>query len=109
MGKNGAMETPQAPRYRVPDDIAWIDGTEIGLGEELYLTRLPIGHTVRLKDTARMVWHHAVTVHAATESVAQLVGRPPSEIEAEIKIFLGRLVASRLLYFEPAPPSNSGV
>lgn len=91
------MESLDAPRYRVPDDIAWIDGTEIGMGEELYLTRLPRGQTVLLKQTARMVWHYAVTAEALTESVAQRVGLPPKEVEAEVQGFLDQLMASGLV------------
>ncbi|WP_353081804.1 hypothetical protein [Tessaracoccus lapidicaptus] len=40
------VEQASQPRCRVPADIAWVDGTEIGLGEELYLARLPSGRTV---------------------------------------------------------------
>jgi len=47
-------------RYRVPDTIAWVDGTDFDLDADLYLTKLPSGNTVLLKDTARLIWLVAI-------------------------------------------------
>lgn len=91
------MESASAPRYRVPSDIAWIDGTEVGLGEDLYLTRLPGGATVQLKDTARMIWHAAMSSGDPTEQVASLVGRQPAEVAAEVNTFIDDLLGAALL------------
>lgn len=102
------METTDPPLYRVPDDIAWIDGTEIGLGEELYLARLPTGETLLLKDTARMVWHQAVSDPQVGERVAELVGRSPAEIHGEIDGFVQRLIDAGLLATrKPMPRKRS--
>ena len=91
------MQTPDTPRYRVPDDIAWIDGTEIGLGEELYLSQMPGGHTILLENTARMIWHIALTGSPVADQVAALVGLPPGTVGAEVERFLADLEAAGLL------------
>ncbi|MHA6509039.1 hypothetical protein [Tessaracoccus sp. Y1736] len=85
------METPDAPLYRVPDDIAWIDGTEIGLGEELYLTRLPSGETIQLKGPGRMIWLSATHDIDPIGAVAALVGRPRQELVPLIRGFMSSL------------------
>lgn len=38
--------------YVVPDNVAWIDGTDIDTGEELYLTTVPDGQSVLLTGSA---------------------------------------------------------
>lgn len=91
------MENPDAPLYRVPDDIAWIDGSEVGLGEQLYLTRLPSGETILLEGTARMIWHAAVTVPDSVEQVAVLVAREIGEIESEVARFRDELLVDGFL------------
>lgn len=91
------METPDAPRYRVPDDIAWIDGTEIGLGEELYLTRLPSGDTVQLAGTARMIWHAVIAGGDVADRVSDSVSVPTELIRDEVERFISALVSSALL------------
>lgn len=91
------METPDAPRYRVPDDIAWIDGTEIGMGEELYTTRLPSGDTVQLTGTARMVWHAALKGGDIVRQVSTLTSVAPADVSRQVTDFLDELVVQRFL------------
>ena len=52
----GPVNQHRVPAYRVPDNIAWVDGADFGLAEELYLTVVPDGRTVMLKDSARLIW-----------------------------------------------------
>lgn len=87
----GLMETADAPRYRVPDDIASVDGTEIGLGEELYLTRLPSGETVQLVGSGRMIWLAAVHTSDPIGEVAALVDRPRLELVGFVRGFTSSL------------------
>lgn len=91
------VEDTSAPQYRVPDDIAWIDGTEIGLREELYLSRLPSGATVQLTGTARIIWHSARRGVDAVSEVSRLTERPAVETRREIESFLERLSEARLI------------
>lgn len=91
------METPDAPRYRVPDDIAWIDGTEIGMGEELYLSRLPSGDTVQLTGTARMMWHAALEGGDVPGQVGALTGVSPADISRQVTDFLDELAVQGFL------------
>lgn len=97
MGDTRSVESASAPRYRVPDDVAWIDGTEIGLGEELYLTRIPSGDTVQLTGTARMIWHAAVSQHDFRESLLGQVSENPADAEAQVEAFVQQLLSARLL------------
>ena len=72
-----------------PDDIAWVHGTEIGLGEELYLTRLPSGDTVQLVVTARVIWLVAVTSADTAASVRRVVvagGTFDDEVERVLQV-----------------------
>lgn len=84
-------------RYRVPDDIAWVDGTEFVLGEELYPTRLPSGDTIVLTGTARMIWHAAGAETDVSRNVAALVVLPPGEVAAQCDAFCQELVRASLL------------
>jgi hypothetical protein len=100
-GKPGARaseaEAPK-PAYLVPGNVAWVDGEDFGMAEELYLTIVPDGRTVLLKDTARLIWHVAAdgAVNVA-EEVAELVSMPVSEIDADVTGFLEDLTARGLL------------
>ncbi len=93
-----AAAAPPAPAYLVPGNVAWVDGEDFGMAEELYLTIVPDGRTVLLKDTARLIWHVAAdgAVNVADE-VAELVSMPVSEIEADVASFLEDLTARGLL------------
>ncbi|MGD8214495.1 hypothetical protein [Aestuariimicrobium sp. Y1814] len=93
------MALPLTPAiYRVPDNVAWIDGTEVGTNEELYLTVVPQGNTVLLTGTARMIWLVAAGGGDVVAGVADLVGRAPAEIADEINRFLSDLVGRGLLH-----------
>lgn len=95
------VEQASQPRYRVPADIAWVDGTEIGLGEELYLARLPSGSTVQLVGTARMIWHAAIGSDDPVEAVSALVGQPIGSVRAAVNGFLDELAQNRLIVGDP--------
>lgn len=85
------------PRYRVPDDIAWIDGTEIGIGESLYVTKLPTGKTVHLTGTARMIWLVAAEGGDVLVEVSELVNLPADCVKEDIRAFLDNLTHEGLL------------
>ena len=92
------MNEQPAPRYRVPDNIAWVDGADFGLAEELYLTVVPDGRTVMLKDSARLIWLVAADGgEDVVAEVADIVGRPPAEIEGDVQRFLADVRARGLL------------
>lgn len=101
--------------YRVPDNISWVDGADLGMGDELYLTVVPDGHTVLLKDTARLIWLIAADGGDVLTEVAALVGEPPAAIEADVQRFLADLTGRGLLttgeqtpWTPPPPASASG-
>lgn len=83
--------------YRIPDDVAWIDGADLGAGDELYLTVVPDGQTVLLKDTARLIWLIAAEGGDVLAEVADLVGQPPAAIEADVQRFVADLTERGLL------------
>ena len=83
------------PGYRVPDDVAWIDK-----GEELYLTTVPDGTTVLLRDTARLIWLVAVTVATSLTRLRTSSTSPPSRSQHEVDAFVDDLIARGLLVAE---------
>lgn len=94
----GAMDTDHGhATYRVPDDIAWIDGTDASMGEELYLTKVPDGHTVLLTGSARLIWLVAAEGQSVLPAVAELAGVAPSAIEDDVHCFLRDLTLRGLL------------
>ena len=94
----GAMGTePRRATFRVPDDIAWIDGTDVGVDEELYLTKVPGGQTVLLAGTARLIWLVAADGREVLSGVAEIVGVEPAQIEDDVTRFLADLVSRGLL------------
>jgi predicted transcriptional regulator len=90
-----------APAYRVPDNLAWIDGADFDLPDELYLTVVPDGRTVLLKGTARLIWLVAKGGGDVVAEVAELVGRPPAEIATDVETFLADLTSRCLLAVAP--------
>lgn len=74
--------------YRVPDNISWVDGANFGLAEELYLTTVPEGTTVLLKDTARLIWLVAIEGGDVLAEVSALAGQPEAEIQRDVSEFL---------------------
>ena len=92
-------------RYRVPDTIAWVDGTDFDLGPDLYITKLPSGNTVLLKDTARLIWLVAIEGGDVVSEVAALVGRPAAEIESDVHTLLHDLTQRGLLALADADPA----
>lgn len=93
----GSVTATDPVSYRVPDNIAWVDGADFGLAEELYLTKVPEGTTVLLKDTARLIWLVAIEGGDVLTEVAALVGRPRAEIQSDVHRFLDGLTARGLL------------
>lgn len=107
---NGEVTDAQrTPEYSVPDNIAWVDGADFGMAEELYLTVVPEGRSVLLKDTARLIWHVAADgSDDVVRDVAALVGLPASEVSGEVLAFLEDLTARGLLVGRgtPAPAAS---
>ena len=95
---NGPV-SPNRPNatYGVPEHIAWVDGTEFGMPEELYLTIVPEGRTVLLTDTARLIWLVAIESDDVQVRVAELVGLSPAAIEDDVIQFLEDLTGRGLL------------
>jgi len=95
-----------APAYRVPDNIAWIDGADFGMAEELYLTVVPDGRTVLLKDAARLIW--LVAAEGGGDVVAEVAdraGRPSADIDGDVRAFLADLTCRGLLASLDEPSS----
>ncbi|GAA2168170.1 hypothetical protein FHX52_1944 [Humibacillus xanthopallidus] len=86
-----------ATTYRVPSNIAWIDGADFGMREELYLTALPSGQTVLLEDTGRLIWLVAMEGGEVLERVAEVVGLPLAAIESDVTRFLAEVTTRGLL------------
>jgi len=104
----GSVTSAEPVSYRVPDNIAWVDGADFGLTEELYLTKVPEGTTVLLKDTARLIWLVAIEGGDALTEVAELVNQEPQVIEPDVTAFLVDLTSRGLLEQRPpAAPSGS--
>jgi len=97
------------PGYRVPNNIAWVDGVDFGIAEELYLTVVPDGRTVMLKDTGRMIWLVATESGNVVEKVASLVGLPAAEIDEDVNTFLADLIDRGLLVRTEADPFTDHV
>lgn len=92
------------PEYRVPSSVASVDGADFGLDEELYLTIVPDGRTVLLKDTARLIWHVAADgSDDVVRDVAALVGLAPDQVSEGVAAFLADLTARGLLDRHPLP------
>lgn len=92
------MSQDARPRtYQVPDNLAWIDGADWGMGEELYLTIVPDGRTVLLKDTARLIWLVAARGGDVVSEVAGFVRLTPTEINLQVGQFLSELTDAALL------------
>lgn len=83
--------------YAVPDDLAWIDGTDVDADGELYLTKVPDGRTVLLTGSARLIWLVAAEGQAVLPAVADLAGAEPSAIRGDVDRFLGDLLSRGLL------------
>ena len=84
-------------RYRVPAQVAFIDGAVFGEGEVLYLTMLPSGKTVLLRDMARSIWLVAADCREVVPEIEKLLGQPPSAIASHVAGFLSELLARGLL------------
>jgi len=68
------------------------------MAEELYLTVVPDGRTVLLKDTARLIWLVAADgTDDVVREVAALVDLPVEEVSGEITTFLEDLTDRGLL------------
>lgn len=83
--------------YKVPDNIAWVDGADLGMADELYLTMVPSGNTVLLKDSARLIWLVATGGGDVLDEVSSLVEVPGDEINAHVSEFLAVLLSQGLL------------
>lgn len=86
-------------RYRVPGQIAYLDGTDVGEDDAVYVTRLPSGHTVQLAGTARLIWREVVAGRDPLPRTALALRLPADRVEAGVAAFLARLVREGLLEF----------
>ena len=92
------MSQDARPRtYQVPDNLAWIDGADWGMGEELYLTIVPDGRTVLLKDTARLIWLVAARGGDVVSEVAGFVGETGERVPMQCLAFVNELTQCGLL------------
>jgi len=95
----------------VPENVAWVDGADQGTAEELYLTVVPDGKTVMLKDTARLIWLIAAGGGDVLTEVAALVGETPEAIEPDVQRFLDDLTERGLLatgeHLSGTPPQGA--
>lgn len=86
------------PTYRVPPQLAWVDGAAHGMGEELYLSVLPAGRTVLLRDTARLIWLVAAQgSDDVARDVAHAVGLHREQVAEDVAAFVDDLVGRGLL------------
>jgi hypothetical protein len=95
-------------RYRVPrrlghvvvDDIASDPAT-------VFLMDLPDGPPLVLRDSAALIWLVAAQGDSdVAGTVADVVGRPLREIEAEVADYLGELLNRSLLQESESPPTG---
>jgi len=84
-------------RYRVPENVAYIDGADMELGDVLLLTLLPHGQSVRLEGIGRQVWTTAADGSDVVAGIAKMVGQPPDAIASDVAAFLADLVDRGLL------------
>ncbi len=86
------------PAYLVPANVAWVDGADLGMAEELYLTIVPAGRTVLLRDTARLIWHVAAEgSDDVVRDVAEIVQLPEDQVADDVRAFLADLTTRGLL------------
>lgn len=86
-----------APRYEVPTDLAWIDGSEHGHEGDLYLTKVPDGKTVLLRGSSRLIWLAAIESANPLAEIAASVGVPADQIAEDVSAFLAELASNGLL------------
>ena len=84
-------------RYRVPDNIAYIDGADTESGDVLVLTLLPHGQSVRLEAIGRLLWTMAAEGSDVVAEIAKMVEKPPDAVAGDVAAFLGDLVDRGLL------------
>ena len=97
------LDEPNRPTYRIPHDIAWVDGADFEMAEELYLTVVPDGRAVLLKDTARLIWLAARAGGDVVAQVAAWCGVSPADIGQDVSEFLQQLVERGLLEDDARP------
>lgn len=83
--------------YRVPDNVAHVDGTNLKVDDAVYVTRLPSGHTVRLAGTAGLIWREVVAGRDPLPGTARALSLPEESVETEVSDFVARLVSQGLL------------
>lgn len=84
-------------RYRVPDNLAYIDGAEMESGDVLVLTLLPQGQSVCLEGIGRQLWTMAAEGGDVVAEIAKIVGQPPDDVAGDVTAFLRVLVDRGLL------------
>lgn len=84
-------------KYRIPDNVAYIDAADFDLGEALYITMLPLGRSVCLEASARHIWTMAAEGRDLLVDIAEAGGQPADTIAREVALFLMDLVNRGLL------------
>ena len=97
------LDEPNRVAYHIPHDIAWVDGADFEMAEELYLTVVPDGRAVLLKDTARLIWLAARAGGDVVAQVAAWCGVSPADIGHDVSKFLQQLVERGLLEEDARP------
>lgn len=85
------------PAYAAPDNLAWVDGADHGLEDDLFLTTVPDGHTVLLRGSARLIWLSAVASSNPLAELSEVTGLEADELATDVNAFLADLVQKRLL------------
>jgi hypothetical protein len=83
---------------------AYVPGHDVGVtvsadSSTVYLAHLPDGPLLVLDGVSALIWLEATTAPAAgwLERVASTVGRPASDIAADVEVFVMDLRSRRLL------------
>lgn len=84
-------------RYRVSDNVAYVDGADLESGDVLLLTLLPHGRSVRLEGIGRQIWAMAAEGSDVVAEIAKMVGQQPDIIAGDVAAFLADLVERGLL------------
>jgi hypothetical protein len=91
-------------RYRVADDVAWLQGGESSPDACVYAVKLPDGRPVALNDSASAVWLLAVAGEDPVEAIVAETDLPRSQVEGDITSFLSALIEQGLLTAAPTTP-----
>lgn len=89
------------PGYAAPENLAWVDGADHGLADDLFLTTVPDGHTVLLRGSAKLIWLSAIGSPDPVAELCDVTGLGIDELRDDVHAFLTELVEQRLLVEVP--------